>query len=107
MKTFIYDSFFSILIDAQGHIRLTDFGLSKNCEDGKTYSFCGTVEYMAPEVVGRCGHTISADWWSFGVLMYEMLTGQLPFQGEDRRETSNLIMRYGLQIIIWMLTIVF
>ncbi|XP_015752403.1 PREDICTED: ribosomal protein S6 kinase alpha-3-like [Acropora digitifera] len=61
---------FSILLDASGHVTLTDFGLSKESEyDQKTYSFCGTVEYMAPEVVNRRGHTQAADWWSFGVLM--------------------------------------
>lgn len=58
------------LLDQDGHIALTDFGLSKQPLDGsKTYSFCGTVEYMAPEVVNRKGHHFSADWWSFGVLM--------------------------------------
>lgn len=61
----------SILLDSQGHIKLTDFGLSKESifEEKKTYSFCGTVEYMAPEVVNRKGHGIAADWWSYGVLM--------------------------------------
>ncbi len=61
---------FSILLDTDGHISLTDFGLSKQpLEDEKAYSFCGTVEYMAPEVVNRKGHSYVADWWSFGVLM--------------------------------------
>jgi serine/threonine protein kinase len=48
-----------------------DFGLSKEAidHDKRAYSFCGTIEYMAPEVVNRRGHTQSADWWSFGVLM--------------------------------------
>ena len=62
----------SILLNADGHIKLTDFGLSKESIDDdskKTFSFCGTVEYMAPEVVNRRGHGITADWWSFGVLM--------------------------------------
>ena len=67
----------SILLDADGHISLTDFGLSKEAlQDEKAYSFCGTVEYMAPEVINRKGHTTAADWWSYGVLMYEMLTGE-------------------------------
>merc|ERR1719282_222333 len=62
----------------------------------KVFSFCGTVEYMAPEVVNRRGHDFSADWWSFGVLMYEMLTGRLPFQGEDRKQTMNQILKAKL-----------
>ncbi|KPP70780.1 ribosomal protein S6 kinase alpha-3-like [Scleropages formosus] len=74
------------------------FGLSKESIDheNKAYSFCGTVEYMAPEVVNRRGHTHSADWWSYGVLMYEMLTGTLPFQGKDRKETMTMILKAKL-----------
>ncbi|KAM9787031.1 ribosomal protein S6 kinase alpha-1 isoform 2-T2 [Syngnathus typhle] len=88
----------NILLDEEGHIKLTDFGL---CKEGieqheKAYSFCGTVEYMAPEVVNRVGHTHSADWWSFGVLMFEMLTGSLPFHGKDRKETMNMILKARL-----------
>uniref|UniRef100_A0A3Q1CSW4 non-specific serine/threonine protein kinase n=1 Tax=Amphiprion ocellaris TaxID=80972 RepID=A0A3Q1CSW4_AMPOC len=88
----------SILLDEEGHIKLTDFGLSKESIDheNKAYSFCGTVEYMAPEVVNRRGHTHSADWWSYGVLMFEMLTGTLPFQGKDRKETMTMILKAKL-----------
>ncbi|KAM9432611.1 ribosomal protein S6 kinase alpha-1-like isoform 8-T9 [Salvelinus alpinus] len=88
----------NILLDEEGHIKLTDFGLCKEAVDQekKAYSFCGTVEYMAPEVVNRQGHIQSADWWSFGVLMFEMLTGSLPFQGKDRKETMNLILKARL-----------
>ncbi|KAJ8266973.1 hypothetical protein GJAV_G00136780 [Gymnothorax javanicus] len=88
----------NILLDEQGHIKLTDFGLSKESIDheNKAYSFCGTVEYMAPEVVNRRGHTHSADWWSYGVLMFEMLTGTLPFQGKDRKETMTMILKAKL-----------
>jgi p90 ribosomal S6 kinase len=68
---------FSILLDSKGHISLTDFGLSKeSLEDKKAYSFCGTVEYMAPEVISRKGHTTAADWWSFGVLMVRKLVAE-------------------------------
>uniref|UniRef100_A0A665V7C7 non-specific serine/threonine protein kinase n=1 Tax=Echeneis naucrates TaxID=173247 RepID=A0A665V7C7_ECHNA len=86
----------NILLDEEGHIKITDFGLSKESidHDKRAYSFCGTIEYMAPEVVNRRGHTQSADWWSFGVLM--MLTGSLPFQGKDRKETMALILKAKL-----------
>lgn len=65
----------SILLDTEGHVKLTDFGLSKESifEEKKTFSFCGTVEYMAPEVVNRKGHGTAADWWSYGVLMVSLL----------------------------------
>ncbi|KHJ44009.1 kinase domain protein [Trichuris suis] len=87
----------NILLDDEGHIALTDFGLSKEAlDDRKAYSFCGTVEYMAPEVVNRKGHSTAADWWSFGVLMFEMLTGVLPFQGQNRKETMTQILKAKL-----------
>ena len=76
----------SILLNADGHIKLTDFGLSKESIDDdskKTFSFCGTVEYMAPEVVNRRGHGITADWWSFGVLMVRGVGGG-ECEGEER-----------------------
>ncbi|KAK9499001.1 hypothetical protein O3M35_003524 [Rhynocoris fuscipes] len=89
----------NILLDEEGHISLTDFGLSKQpLVDEKAYSFCGTVEYMAPEVVTRKGHSFAADWWSFGVLMFEMLTGSLPFQGANRKETMTQILKAKLRM---------
>ena len=63
---------FSLLLDSDGHIAVTDFGLSKENLEDKAYSFCGTVEYMAPEVVSRKGHSFAADWWSYGVLMVRL-----------------------------------
>ncbi|CAO4361981.1 unnamed protein product [Caenorhabditis nigoni] len=90
----------NILLDADGHIKVTDFGLSKEAIDSekKTYSFCGTVEYMAPEVINRRGHSMAADFWSLGVLMFEMLTGHLPFQGRDRNDTMNQILKAKLSM---------
>ncbi|WKX89652.1 hypothetical protein Q1695_008922 [Nippostrongylus brasiliensis] len=88
----------NILLDADGHIKVTDFGLSKESIDNekKTYSFCGTIEYMAPEVINRRGHSCAADFWSLGVLMFEMLTGHLPFQGHDRKDTMTQILKAKL-----------
>jgi serine/threonine protein kinase len=91
----------NILLDYDGHIALTDFGLSKESvfKDGeRAYSFCGTVEYMAPEVVSRKGHTHVCDWWSLGVLMFEMLVGTLPFSCKDRKQTMSQILRAKLRM---------
>lgn len=91
----------NILLDHDGHIALTDFGLSKEAvfkEEDKTFSFCGTVEYMAPEVVSRKGHTNVCDWWSLGVLMFEMLVGTLPFSCKDRKQTMSQILRAKLRM---------
>ncbi|XP_034948396.1 ribosomal protein S6 kinase alpha-5-like isoform X2 [Chelonus insularis] len=91
----------NILLDREGHIVLTDFGLSKEFlpherdNNARAYSFCGTIEYMAPEVVrgGSAGHDIAVDWWSVGVLTYELLTGASPFTVEGEKNTQQEISR--------------
>ncbi|CAF0970742.1 unnamed protein product [Brachionus calyciflorus] len=80
----------NILLDQDGHICLCDFGLSKEFNignnDKRTYSFCGTIEYMAPELIqGDQGHGFAVDWWSLGVLTYELLTGASPFTVEGEK----------------------
>ncbi|ROL18751.1 Ribosomal protein S6 kinase alpha-5 [Anabarilius grahami] len=87
----------NILLDANGHIVLTDFGLSKEFHEvERAYSICGTVEYMAPEIVagGESGHDKAVDWWSMGVLMYELLTGGSPFTVDgDENSHSDIAER--------------
>ncbi|KAK7869906.1 hypothetical protein R5R35_013702 [Gryllus longicercus] len=89
----------NILLDCHGHVVLTDFGLSKEFlpheKEQRAYSFCGTIEYMAPEVVkaGNTGHDIAVDWWSVGVLTYELLTGASPFTVEGERNSQQDISR--------------
>eukprot|EP00708_Paratrimastix_pyriformis_P002252 GAFH01000994.1.p1 GENE.GAFH01000994.1~~GAFH01000994.1.p1 ORF type:complete len:518 (-),score=151.53 GAFH01000994.1:570-2123(-) len=78
----------NVLLDSEGHIRLTDFGLSK---EGVTslnaaQTFCGTPEYLAPEVLLQQGHGKAVDWWALGTLLYEMLTGTPPFYVEDNTQ---------------------
>jgi len=74
----------NLLLSADGHIILTDFGISKeNSTDEKTATFCGTPEYLAPEVLKQEKYTKAVDWWSLGTLMYEMLSGLPPFYSEE------------------------
>jgi len=75
----------NILLDFTGHIALCDFGLCKlnMTESDKTNTFCGTPEYIAPELLESRGYTKTVDWWTLGVLLYEMMTGLPPFYDED------------------------
>lgn len=76
----------NVLIDIDGHIKLADFGLSKvfPSQDYLTNSFCGSPEYMSPEMLMGTGHGFSVDYYSLGALLFEMLTGLPPFYSTDR-----------------------
>jgi len=90
----------NVLLDHHGNVRLTDFGLSKENVagiDSGAHSFCGTPEYLAPEVLNCAGHGRGVDWWSLGALAYEMLTGLPPFYTKDRNKLFERIRRGVLE----------
>ena len=68
----------NILIDEEGYLKLTDFGFAKYCQT-RTYTLCGTPEYLAPEIIMSIGHNHGVDWWALGILTYEMIVGFPPF----------------------------
>uniref|UniRef100_A0A673B598 Protein kinase C n=1 Tax=Sphaeramia orbicularis TaxID=375764 RepID=A0A673B598_9TELE len=83
----------NVMLDKDGHIKIADFGMCKENVFGeaRATTFCGTPDYIAPEILLGQKYTFSVDWWSFGVLVYEMLIGQSPFQGDDEDELFESI----------------
>ena len=74
----------NLMIDNNGYVRLVDLGFAKFVEPGqKTWTFCGTPEYIAPEILTNTGHNHAADYWSLGILVYELLTKSTPFRAKD------------------------
>ncbi|CAM6083613.1 unnamed protein product [Calypogeia fissa] len=89
----------NILLDAEGHVKLTDFGLAKEVGDAtKSNSFCGTPNYMAPEIILATGHGRPADWWSLGIVLFEMLTGKPPYAQENPHQLHQNIFNKKLKI---------
>ncbi|PYI26413.1 serine/threonine-protein kinase gad8 [Aspergillus indologenus CBS 114.80] len=88
----------NILLDYTGHIALCDFGLCKldMKDEDRTNTFCGTPEYLAPELLLGNGYTKTVDWWTLGVLLYEMLTGLPPFYDENTNDMYRKILQEPL-----------
>ena len=83
----------NILINKNGYLKLTDFGFAKQLENEKTYTLCGTPEYLAPEIILNKGHGKAVDWWTLGILLYEMLVGIDPFSDDDPMKTYQKILK--------------
>uniref|UniRef100_A0A8C1V0H5 Protein kinase C n=1 Tax=Cyprinus carpio TaxID=7962 RepID=A0A8C1V0H5_CYPCA len=83
----------NVMLDIYGHIKIADFGMCKEnmLGENRATTFCGTPDYIAPEILLGQKYSFSVDWWSFGVLLYEMLIGQSPFQGDDEDELFESI----------------
>lgn len=89
----------NVVIDSEGHALLTDFGLSKEgVKEGLQKSFCGSVAYLAPEMLRRSGHNKTVDWYLLGVLIYEMLVGMPPYFSSNREELFENIKKAQLKL---------
>ncbi|CAK4090760.1 unnamed protein product [Aphanomyces euteiches] len=94
----------NLLIDQEGYIKVVDFGFAKVCLD-RTYTLCGTPEYLAPELVLGKGHNKSVDYWAYGVLIYEMTIGCSPFVGvnpSDQIQICRNIVKEPLRFPSWI-----
>lgn len=82
----------NLLIDKDGYLKLTDFGFAKIVQS-RTYTLCGTPEYLAPEILTNKGHGKGVDWWTLGVLLYEMIAGIDPFNDDDPMSIYQKILK--------------
>ncbi|OAF68724.1 hypothetical protein A3Q56_03527 [Intoshia linei] len=94
----------NILLTTSGHIKLTDFGMSKylTSSNSFTHTFCGTPDYIAPEICMEKPYNKSVDWWAMGVLIYEMLTGQPPFESECEEDLFYCIINEEVILPLWL-----
>lgn len=82
----------NIMISATGHVKVVDFGFAARIEECSN-TFCGTLEYLAPEMIAREGHGFEVDWWTLGILLFEMLTGRSPFRSKLPQVTFEKILK--------------
>lgn len=89
----------NLMIDEDGYVKLVDFGFAKRVgPNSKTWTFAGTPEYVAPEIIVNKGHDRAVDYWALGVFIHELLVGKPPFRGKDHMKTYNLILR-GIDVV--------
>lgn len=82
----------NLVMDGKGYVKLVDFGLAKQLLSGKTWTLCGTPDYLAPEIILNEGHDLAVDYWALGVLIFEMVVGAPPFYAEDPMEVYEKIL---------------
>lgn len=94
----------NILLDSEGHCKLADFGMCKEniIGDNTTSTFCGTPDYIAPEILQELDYGACVDWWALGVLMYEMMAGQPPFEAENEEDLFESILHDDVVYPVWL-----
>eukprot|EP00760_Papus_ankaliazontas_P034588 PhM_4_TR7269/c1_g1_i1/m.39252/K04345/PKA; protein kinase A len=90
----------NLLLDAKGHVKITDFGFAKKVPE-RTFTLCGTPEYLAPEVIQSKGHGKAVDWWTMGILLYEFIAGYPPFFDESPFKIYEKILEGKLKFPNW------
>ncbi|XP_076626796.1 cGMP-dependent protein kinase, isozyme 1 [Colletes latitarsis] len=88
----------NLMLDTRGYLKLVDFGFSKKIGPSKTWTFAGTPEYVAPEIILNKGHDRAVDYWALGILTHELLVGKPPFRGSDHMTTYNKILK-GIEVV--------
>lgn len=88
----------NLVFDERGYIKLVDLGLAKAITGGKTWTICGTPDYIAPEIILHEGHNQAVDCWAVGVLIYEMMTGTTPFADNDAMKVYQNILKHDIKI---------
>lgn len=73
----------NVLLNINGYVRLANFSMVKKIDRGRTYTLCGTPDYMAPELISFKGYSLAVDYWSLGIIMFEMVAGHPPFLAKD------------------------
>ena len=95
----------NLLIDKEGHIKITDFGFAKVLSPKnmfRTFTVCGTNEYLAPELIQQKGHGMAADWWTLGVLIFELLVGYPPFVDDNIMRLYQKILNREIEFPVQM-----
>jgi serine/threonine protein kinase len=88
----------NLVLDSNGYLRIVDFGLARKIKNGKTWTLCGTPDYLAPEVILSEGHDWAVDYWALGILLYEMCAGVPPFAADDPMQVYENIVEGNLHI---------
>lgn len=90
----------NLLLNETGHVKVTDMGLAKVVV-GKTYTTCGTPDYFAPEMIQSCGHTRALDWWTLGILLFELMCGRPPFESATPMQTYQKVVKGGINRVVF------